>query len=163
MTPIRVARPFRTPVLWLIVLGCALSTAIVAAGPGSGGGSKRADDFIGLWQGVDGFDGSPVRLSVSDIDGDGVLEHVMQEDFFSYCANLGSGYSKGRGVVNGSATVASKYVLNTLTELTCISDDNIPAPQGASPLQYTLESRGRNLVLPGIGSLPGMVLHRVAQ
>src|SRR5262245_51450944 len=149
------------PVFLLVFAGFVLSGSAVVAGPGPHG-HKDVDNFLGLWQGVDALDGSPVRLSLSDVEGDGVIEHTMQEDFFSVCFALGPGYSKGRGVINGTATVVSKNVLETTTELICISDANVPFSVGPPAVQqYTLRSHGRVLVLPAFGSSPGIILHRV--
>ena len=147
---------------WTVVVVCLLSAA-VAFGQNSNFAPTGTDRFLGLWEGVDPFDGSPVRLSLSDVNNDGVIEHTLQEDFFTFCFNLGPGHSRGRGVVNGTATVVNPFILNTLTELTCLSDNNARTPLGLSPLQYVLTSRGRALVLPPLGASPSMVLHRVAQ
>ena len=163
MSMFRFVRRPKGPAFWLVVAGCLLSVSVVVAGPGPHS-PKDAENFLGLWQGVDPLDGSPVRLSLSDVEGDGVIEHTMQEDFFSVCFALGPGYSKGRGVSTGTATVVSKTVLDAKTELICISDANVPFSLGpASVQQYTLRSHGRVLVLPEFGSSPGIVLHRVAQ
>lgn len=157
-----IERGFWSPVFWLIFAGCILFASVVVAGPNSGPGPKHVDDFLGLWTGIDPLDGSPVRLSLSDIDGDGVLAHTMQEDFFTFCFNLGPTYSRGRGVVNGTATVSSKHVLDVVSELICFDDNNDPAPQGVAKNQYTLRSRDRVLVLPEFDHSPAMVLHHVA-
>jgi hypothetical protein len=152
-----------SPVFWLVVVAGLLSASAVAAGAGPDPGQKDAKDFLGLWQGVDPLDGSPVRLSLSDIDDDGVMELTMQEDFYTTCFNLGPTYSRGRGVVTGTATVASKNVLDTTTDLICIDDSNVHHSQGVAPVQYTLKSHGRVLLLPPFGNSPGIVLHHIAQ
>lgn len=163
MRRFRVERRCWNPAVWLVVAGCLLSVGAGVAGAGPGPGPKDVGDFLGLWQGVDPLDGSPVRLSLSDIDGDGVLELTMQEDFFTTCFNLGPAYSRGRGVITGTATVASKGVLDAKTELICIDDSNVPNSLGVASVQYTLRSHNRVLVLPSFGNSPAIVLHRVAQ
>ena len=150
-------------VVLAIVAVCLLSAGVVMAGPGPGPGPKHVENFLGFWQGVDELDGSPVRLSLSDVDNDGVLAHTLQEDFYSVCFNLGAGYSKGRGVETGTATVVSKDVIEVLSQLTCISDSNVPNPLGLTTQEYVLAAHGRNIVLPPHGSSPGIVLHHVAQ
>jgi len=151
------------PVVLAIAALCVLSAGVVTAGPGPGPAAKHVGNFLGFWEGVDELDGSPVRLSLSDVDNDGVLAHTLQEDFYSVCFNLGAGYSKGRGVETGTATVVAKDVMEVLSQLTCISDSNVPNPLGLSTQEYVLEAQGRNLVLPPHGSSPGIVLHHVAQ
>src|SRR5262245_895433 len=116
----------RSPVLWVILAGSVRTAGVVVAGPGPGPNPKHVDNFLGLWEGFDPLDGSPVRLSLTDVDNDGVMAHTLQEDFYTVCFELGAGYSQGRGVVNGTATAISKDVLEVNTELTCISDNNVP-------------------------------------
>jgi hypothetical protein len=53
-------------------------------------------------------------------------------------------------------------VLDVETELICIADNNVPAPQGVLALQYALRSRDRVLVLPPLGNSPSIVLHHLA-
>jgi len=158
MTRSRVGRGFRSPVLWLTLAVLLAVGAAFAAPPGPA--AKRSDDFVGLWEGVDPADGSPVRLSLSDVNEDGVLDHTMQEDFFSYCFGLGPNFLLGRGVITGTATVTSPSVLTVSSELSCIDNSNVLHPQGVSTDQYTL--RAHDLVLPPFDSLPGIVLHRLA-
>jgi len=152
---------FRT-VFRAAVAGGLLLAASAAPTEARAAGARRADGFLGLWAGVDPLDGSPVRVSLTDVDGDGVLAFTMQEDFWSSCFDLGPTYSQGRGVVTGTATASAKGVLDATTGLTCISDANVPAPQGTSTVQYTLASRGRVLVLPPFGDAPAILLHKVA-
>jgi hypothetical protein len=150
--------------VWLIVAGCVLSVGIVVAGAGAGPGSKYTRDFLGFWEGVDALDGSPVRLSLSDLDDRGIVGLTMQEDFFTSCFDLGPTYSRGRGVIRGAATARSKGVLDVTTELICFDDSNVPFSVGPPvSIQYTLRARGRNLVLPPFGSAPAIVLHRIAE
>jgi hypothetical protein len=157
----RLERGFWSPVFWLVVAGCMLSASVVA-GPDRDPAPKDVNKFLGLWEGVDPLDGSPVRLSLSDIDNDGVLTHTLQEDFFTVCFNLGPTYSRGRGVSTGTATVASKDVLDVETALTCFDDNNVPAPQGVVAIQYFLRSRDRVLVVPPHRDEPPIMLHHVA-
>src|SRR5262245_33446925 len=152
---------FRNPVFWLAIASCLLSVSVVVAGTGHGPKDKDAKHFLGLWEGVDPLDGSPVRVSLSDIEDDGIIEYTMQEDFWTSCFNLGPNYSKGRGVVRGTATAASKSLLDVQSELICISDANVPHSLGSSPVQNTL--RDRVLVLPPFGDSPAIVLHRISQ
>ncbi|MBI3795570.1 MAG: hypothetical protein HY268_01185 [Deltaproteobacteria bacterium] len=163
MRTCRLERGFWSPAFWLVVAGCVFSVSVVFALSRPGLDLLHVKNFLGLWEGIDPLDGSPVRLSLSDIDDDGVLEHTLQEDFYTFCFNLGPTYSRGRGVVIGTATVASKDVLDVETELICIDDNNVSAPQGVAPNQYILRSRGRVLVLPAFGDAPGIVLHHVAR
>jgi hypothetical protein len=148
----------------LVVAGSLLSVGVAMAGPDSRHGSRDASDFLGLWQGVDPLDGSPVRLSLSDVNGDGTLELTQQDDFFTTCFNLDPAtYSRGRGVVRGAATPARRRVLETKVQLTCLSDSNVPQPLPEDDtLLYTLQSGGRVLLLE-FTDAPAVVLHRVAR
>jgi hypothetical protein len=158
----RFKHAFRSPVFWLVIAGCLLSVSVVVAGPGPGPKGKDAEHFLGFWEGIDPLDGSPVRVSLSDIEGDGIVELTLQEDFWSVCFDLGPGYSRGRGIVRGTATVASKTVLDVQTELICFSDGNVPNSLGVASVQYTLRSHDRVLVLPSFGDSPAIVLHRIS-
>jgi len=111
----RLERGFWSLAFWLVVAGCVFSVSVVFALSRPDLGLLHVKNFLGLWEGIDSLDGSPVRLSLSDIDDDGVLEHTLQEDFWTVCFNLGPTYSRGRGVVTGTATVASKDVLDVET------------------------------------------------
>jgi hypothetical protein len=86
----------------------------------------------------------------------------LQEDFYTVCFNLGPTFSRGRGVVTGTATVAGNGVLDVTSELICLSDSNVPRSLGTGAQQYVLRSGDRVLVLPALGSSPPILLHRVA-
>jgi hypothetical protein len=162
MKRLRLERGLRSPVFWLVVAGCLVAAGLVPASTGHGRGQHDAPSFLGLWVGIDPLDGSPVRLSLTDIDGDGVLDHTLQEDFYTVCFNLGPTFSRGRGVVTGTATVAGNGVLDVTSELICLSDSNVPRSLGTGAQQYVLRSGDRVLVLPALGSSPPILLHRVA-
>ncbi len=163
MTLSRIARLPWHPVLWLVVAGCLVSVGAVVAGPGPDAPPKDVEKFLGLWEGVDPLDASPVLLSLSDVDDDGILELTLEEAFWTACFNLGSDYSKGRGVVTGTATVASKGVLDASTELICFSDANVPHSLGVASVQYTLRSHDRVLLIPEFGNAPAIVMHRISR
>ena len=119
--------------------------------------------FLGFWEGVDPLDGSTAQLSISDIGGDGVLEIVVGESFWTLCFELGDNFSLGRGLSSGQGTVVSNGVLEVEERLTCISDDNnLEPPLPLFTSQYTLESQGRILIVPQ-GDNPDILLHRTAR
>jgi hypothetical protein len=118
--------------------------------------------FLGFWEGVDPRDGSTVQLSISDIEGDGVLEFIFAESFFTLCFQLGDNFSLGRGLITGQGMVVSKGVLEVEESLTCISDDNNLEEPRLFTAQYTLESQGRILVVPQTDA-PSILLHRTAR
>jgi hypothetical protein len=119
--------------------------------------------FLGFWEGVDPLDGSTAQVSISDIGGDGVLEIVIGESFWTLCFELGDNFSLGRGLSSGQGTVVSNGVLEVEERLTCISDDNnLEPPLPLFTSQYTLESQGRILVVPQ-GDNPDILLHRTAR
>jgi hypothetical protein len=125
---------------------------------------RQSQGFLGFWEGVDPLDGSTVQVAISDIEGDGILELVNGEGFWTVCFQLGDNYSLGRGLVTGQGSVVSEDVLEVETSLTCIDDDNNPAPPSVGTFQYTLESDDRILVVPqGDSDAPNILLHRTAK
>jgi hypothetical protein len=117
--------------------------------------------FLGFWEGVDPLDGSTAQLSISDIGGDGVLEIVVGESFWTLCFELGDNFSLGRGLSSGQGTVVSNGVLEVEETLTCISDDNtLEPPLPLFTSQYTRQ--GRILVVPQCDN-PDILLHRTAR
>lgn len=119
--------------------------------------------FVGFWQGIDPLDGSSAQVSISDIEGDGILEFVNGESFWTVCFDLGDNYSLGRGLATGQGRVVSKGVLEVVSSLTCFDDDNHPTPLGEATIQWTLASHGRILVQPGFDESPDILLHRTAR
>lgn len=120
--------------------------------------------FLGLWEGINPLDGSTVQLSITDVEGDGVLDFVQREGFFTLCFQLGNNHSLGRGVITGHGTVVSGGVFDVEFSFTCIGDDTEPATLREGTFQYFLESRGRILLVPGVTSdTPDILLHRIAR
>jgi len=127
-----------------IILGLGLTTASVASEMPNAG----ARAFVGLWQAIDGFDGSTQYLSITcarngscDVRlndtaftlscpdrigfarGEGSLEHdVLSVDLTLYCSNLD-------GTSTPAGTQANEFVLDRVNgTLTNINDDPLPAP-----------------------------------
>ena len=150
----------------LVVALCAsIVPEVVFAVQGNGNGNAgKVQDFMGLWQGVDPLDGSTVRLSLTDVNDDGILELSQAESFYSFCHSMGPEFSLGRGVEVGIATVGSrKDVLEVDIRLICIEDNNVPHEQSPVSIEYQLRSHGRNLVIPAFPNSLPIVLHRVAE
>jgi hypothetical protein len=149
---------------WRGALALAITVAMAAL-PLTATALDDDDDaraFLGFWEGVDPRDGSTVQVSISDIEGDGVLEVVLGESFFTLCFQLGDNFSLGRGLITGQGMVVSKGVLEVEESLTCISDHNNLEPPRLFTSQYTLESQGRILVVPQ-SNAPNILLHRTAR
>ena len=67
-------------------------------------------------------------MSLTDVNGDGILELTQAESFYSFCHSMGPEFSLGRGVEVGIATVGSrKDVLEVDIRLICIEDNNVHA------------------------------------
>ena len=152
-------------VWFVIAIAVSIVPSVVSAAPGNGNGNAgKAQDFIGLWEGVDPLDGSSVQLSLSDVEGDGVLELTQSESFWSVCFDLGAAYSQGRGVVVGTGTVGNKGVLDVESQLVCIDDENNANPlPDDEPIQYTLHAHGSILRLPEFDEAPAVLLHRISE
>lgn len=144
-------------------LAFAFAIVMAALPPAATASDADTRAFLGFWEGVDPLDGSTAQVSISDIDGDGIVEIVNGESFWTICFQRGANYSLGRGLVVGQGRVVSKRVLEVETRLTCIDDDNHPAPPSEGTFQWTLESRGRILLLPEIDQSPAIPLHRIAR
>jgi hypothetical protein len=156
MRIVRRERGCRRPAFWVVVAGCVLSVSVVVARSSPGPGPEQGKNFLGLWEGVDSLDGSPVRLSVSDIDDDGVLELTLQEDFWTFCFGLGPTFSRGRGVETGTATVASRDVIDS-AHLPQRQQRSLPAGGGVSAVHPAVARPG-----PGPSRVPGFAGHRAA-
>jgi hypothetical protein len=149
---------------WRGALALAIAVAMAAL-PLTATALDDDDDaraFLGFWEGVDPRDGSTVQVSISDIEGDGVLEFVLAESFFTLCFELGDNFSLGRGLISGQGMVVGKGVLEVEESLTCISDHNNLETPRLFTSQYTLESQGRILVVPQ-SDAPNILLHRTAR
>lgn len=153
-------RVLRAPGSWLVLAPCVSILAVgVLAAPQP---PQFGRNFVGYWQGVDVLDGSTVHVSLSDIEGDGVLELRQQESFYTICFNQGPGFSQGRGFISGSGRATTRQVLTLDTRLTCVSDDNAPMPLLDERIEYTLRSGGQFLQLPEFDDNPRVLLHRTS-
>ena len=152
-------RVLRAPGFWLVLVLC---ISVLAHGVLAAPEPQFGRNFVGYWQGVDVLDGSTVHVSLSDIEGDGVLELRQQESFYTICFNQGPGFSQGRGFIKGSGRATTKRVLTLETQLNCVSDDNVATPLLDEQVEYTLSPDGQILLLPKFGDNPRVLLHRTS-
>ena len=105
-----------------------------------------------------------MRLSLSDVNDDGVIEVTQSESFYSVCHSMGANFTLGHGVEVGTATVAQKRdALKIDIQLICIDDDNGKHELDPFSVEYQLRSRGKVLVVPAFATSLPIVLHRLAQ
>ena len=109
--------------------------------------------FIGLWEGIDPVDGSNVRVSISNIDRDGVFEIVWSETFFTLCDGE-------PGVVTGTGTVGEDGILRGNEVLTCLTTGETLNSEGV----YEPVKKDEILVniSPTNPELPPIILHQVS-
>ena len=95
------------PVVVLAALLCVLT-------PGAHG-SPNGKRFIGLWEGVDLNDGAKRTISITDNDGDGVLEVAARDTFWTLC-------NGDRGLEQSTGTVHEDGVLRVKGVVRCFED-----------------------------------------
>ncbi len=111
----------RATVAAALLVACLLEAA-------AGYAQDLGEDFVGLWQGVDNVDGSLRTISITDLDGDGILEVRAHDTFWSLCSgDQGNGYTTGRLDDDGVLRTAGSIQCQSGVE---VSLENTYTPQG---------------------------------
>lgn len=128
--------------------------AASAALLGNGGkGHRSVRPFLGLWEGVDVNDGSKRTISITDHDGDGVVEVASRDTYWTLCDG-------DRGIERATGGVRHDGVLATQGLVTCFeSSATVQVMQ-----TYELSERDDTLFATPHGTpLEPITLHRVSQ
>lgn len=128
---------------------------ILAVSSAAGGGRSSAVNrhFLGLWEGVDVNDGSKRTISITDPDGDGILEVASRDTYWTLC-------SGDRGIELATGGVRHDGVLETKGRVTCYEDQS-----GVDIMQtYEFSRREGTLFATPLGTgLIPITLHRVSK
>lgn len=134
-----------------MLLGALVLPAALAAG--GAGGRPGIRPFLGLWEGVDVNDGSQRTISISDRDGDGIVEVSARDTFWTLCDG-------DRGLEQAAGSVGADGVLTTEGVVACFDGT------GVLPVEQTYElSRSPDTLRAtahGTGLVP-IILHRVSE
>lgn len=93
-----------------------------------------SDDFsmIGLWQGVDSVDGSLRTMAIADQDGDGVLEVLANDTFWSVCEGP-------HGLETVTGVVGDDGVLRTKGKIVCHSGATVDVETTFTPQEADVD------------------------
>jgi len=133
----------------------AVSAAMLAA---SGSRDRRANrHFLGLWEGVDVNDGSKRSISVTDHDGDGILEVAARDTYWTLCQG-------DRGLEDAVGSVRYDGVLETEGLVTCWDESGDIETQVKVTQEYQYSRRANTLYATAVGTgLIPITLHRVSE
>lgn len=131
-----------------IVAPLIISSAAVA--------EKAGKQFDGLWEGIDGVDGSSVQISiVCEGNGDGACRVIGRESYLNYCEQHSAG---GEGWYEGMGQVAKgkKKHLEIRWAMHC--QDGISIDVDA----YFISNRAKKILILGGEGFQDITLHRVS-
>jgi hypothetical protein len=106
--------------------------------------------FIGLWEGIDTFDGSTQSLSVT-CSGGKLCDVRLNDTFFSDCEG-GLGFARGEGLINNGVLTIAEFLL------TC-SNGDLLSESGSS---FVLDVRNSTLTYHDNSHEPPIVFHRIS-
>jgi hypothetical protein len=114
-----------------------------------------AQPFVGLWQGIDSFDGSTQFLSIT-CNCDGVCDVRLNDTAFTLSCENQIGFAQGEGSITGN-------VLTVDLTLSCSNLDGTSTPGGTQTNEFVLDRKNRTLT--NINDDPGVykVFHRISQ
>lgn len=129
-----------------------LVAVVVAAGAAPLQTQSSNRNFLGLWEGVDINDGSLRTVSITDADGDGMLEAASRDTYWTLCDD-------DQGLELAAGVVGADGVLTTNGLVTCFNG----APGVAVQQTYEFSRREDTLFATPHGTtLLPVTLHRVA-
>jgi len=112
-----------------------------------GGSSEKS--FLGLWQTVDPLDGGIITASITDNDRDGKLELRLSDTFIRVCQAEAGSPKTGRGIYEGSGTLASSNLLNVTATVKCFDSNNVVVD--SLPVDWKFKLVGDTVEFTGTG------------
>jgi hypothetical protein len=153
----------RIAVLSTVLMGLLASAAddLAAARDEHRHRDKDGGKLVGLWEGVDVLDGSTVRISIGDSDGDEVLDFRWHESFFTGCFTQDN--QRGRGVLAGTVNPkSSKEFELVATKFVCFDDNSNAVDRGPITVEVRYSRTNDILIRIGTDEFPGFILHRTS-
>ncbi len=149
---------FTALIVGLTVMAAATPTL---AGQPNSQNAANGRFFIGFWEGIDSLDGSTVQMSLSDNDQDGVFDYLYRESFFTVCFTPQN--TRGRGILEGTATVAVQGGLDVDADRICKNDDGSDGLLffGVVP-QIRAAPKGDIIIIDFTG-FPPIIMHRTGK
>ena len=94
--------------------------------------------FVGLWEGIDPFDGSLQRLSITCAD-DMTCDVRLTDSFFTDCEGE-TGFAQGEGIIEDGALSVSAFML-TCNNGETLEDSELFVPDFANGTLINLDAR----------------------
>jgi len=132
----------------IIVLSMLLASTVQA------GGLFQKLYFIGLWEGIDGNDGSEAQRSIT-LNSDGTFSIIGQEPITSGCDGE-RGYVTGTGELQGGVIVSYDFYLFCYNNL---------GPYGPMHATYIADKLNGTLIedFPDAESFEPMIMHKISK
>lgn len=134
--------------------------ALLMVGPALAG-PDPTQKLVGLWEGVDTLDGSTVRVSIGNLEGNRQLEFRWHESFFSGCFD--QGIPEGRGVIAGTVHPFGEDTIELeVTSYVCFDGDNNEVEIDTFSVELDYSAKEDILTRTTAGGFPGFILHRTS-
>jgi hypothetical protein len=138
----------------LFIISIVVFSIIIASNVQAGEFFQRLY-FVGLWQGVDDFDGSEAQRSIT-LNNDGTFNIIGQEPYTRGCGGE-RGKVKGTGRLEGGVIVSDDFTL------TCFPD-NVPVEGDEFAVEYKPNKLNGTLIesFPDFSIFPETTLHKIS-
>lgn len=133
--------------------------SIILASSVQAGGLLQKLYFVGLWEGIDAYDGSVAQRSIT-LDSDGKFYIIGQEPYTRGCGGK-RGMITGTGVLDGGVLVSEDFTLTCFYPI----DGAIPGPFPNILTVYTPDKLNGTLIesFPDSSNdFPPSVLHKIS-
>ena len=127
--------------------------SIILASNVQAGGSFQKFDFIGLWHGVDDYDGSVAQRSIT-LNSDGTFNIIGQEPYMGGCNGT-------RGKIKGTGRLENGVIVSDDSTLTCF--DGTPTG-GEFTVVYKPDKLNGTLLesFPDFDIFPPTTFHKIS-
>lgn len=128
------------------------TSSALAAGPRSQSPPLGPLAFVGLWEGIDPFDGSTQRLSITCSD-QTFCDIRLTDTVFTDCGG-GTGFARGEGVIEDGAMSVPEFLLTCQNGLVLEASEMF-VPDFANGTLINLDARS--------SSSPSTVFHKISR
>ena len=127
--------------------------SIIIASNAQADGFLQKFYFVGLWQGIDDFDGSEVQRSIT-LNNDGTFNIIGQEPYTNFCGNK-------RGKVTGTGRLEGGLIISDDFTITCYDP---PKQSDEYTVEYRPDKLNGTLIVnaPAFPQFPETILHKIS-